>query len=95
MNASSYLRLIYMPLGYFHPSVERHVILSADFLKQMQHVETPSIMKATMAIQCRRKEKYEKTKKHHCAIELGYLDEPHHVSMIGSNEETPLLEIAG
>jgi hypothetical protein len=36
-----------------------------------------------------------KTKKHHCAIELGYLDEPHHVSMIGSNEETPLLEIAG
>ena len=38
MNASSYLRLIYMQLGYFHPSVERHVIISANFLNQMQHV---------------------------------------------------------
>jgi hypothetical protein len=53
MNASSYLRLIYMQLGYFHPSVERHVIISANFVNQMQHVETPGIMNATMALQCR------------------------------------------
>jgi hypothetical protein len=60
---------------------------------EMQHVETPCIVNAAMAIQCRWKKG--KKKKYQCAIELGYLDEPHHVGKISSNDETPQLEMAG
>ena len=85
-----------MQLGYFHPSVERHVIISANFLNQMQHVVNAEYHErhhgATMPL---KKKNMRKLRKTHCAIELGYLDEPHHEGMIGSNEETPLLEIAG
>jgi hypothetical protein len=39
--------------------------------------------------------KEKEIRKYHCANELGNLDERNHAGMIGSNEEIPLLEIAG